>query len=369
MKSNFNFKRVFHFSLSKSKMITIGLVPIIFLSCSRQKEQVHLMDESLEMNSDFKTELQGLTTTIDVSYFGAKQNDNLDDTKAFQQAIDYISAKGGGVVTVNNAGKYIINPDVSIKMASNVALNMKGLDRVLQASSTSSGRYEIIEIFGKNNVGINSGTIIGDLVGHTGDTCLGQCEQGFGVCIKGSNKVTINSTQIKDCWGDGIIVSGLNGTKSMSIKILNIICDRNRRQGLTIGGGVDGLEVAGSVFKNTGQYKGTKPMAGIDIEPDTGLAQNILITNCDFFSNVGKGIEIFKNPETTAQISNVTVKGNRIYNHKTFAGWISGASKVIFGVNSIWNNVYVDEKGVSHNRNGVRVVSCSGCTINDPVIN
>lgn len=157
--------------------------------------------------------------------------------------------------------------------------------------------YKIISIEGKDNVYIKGGKVEGDVGKHTyveGSTS----EWGMGISIMESKNVVLEDIRISKCTGDGIYINGGKETAickydhaSKNIVIKNIVCDDNRRQGMSIIH-VDGLEVLNSEFINTGLTEATNPSAGIDFEPNVSNGQNmsirnISISNCKIFGNKG----------------------------------------------------------------------------------
>jgi hypothetical protein len=82
---------------------------------------------------------------------------------------------------------------------------------------------------------------------------------------------------------------------------------------------------------------GTKPMAGIDIEPDKDTAQNITIQNSLLAYNKGNGIEIYANRSSVVQ--NVMVKNNFIHNN-AYGGYLTRAKNVVFNHDRIVQNRY-----------------------------
>jgi Endopolygalacturonase len=268
---------------------------------------------------------------IYVNDVGAVAGDTLNDTWAFQKAIDSMAGLGGGIVRVRS-GKYYIDVDTSIVMKNNVTLYMYDTTRQLIAKPTDSGRSYVIEIRNVNNVTVMGGKIIGERYIHTGPTCTGKCEQGYGIGIFGSSNVKVVRTHISDCWGDGIMVSGSAGVSSRDITVKRVTCTNNRRQGMSILR-VNGMLVDSCAFMYT---NGTAPQDGIDIEPDADTAQNITITNCEFGYNVGNGIEMNAKTSTSAVIRNVTVQNNLIH-HSKYAGYIQHVSNVTFNYNTFQN--------------------------------
>jgi hypothetical protein len=101
----------------------------------------------------------------------------------------------------------------------------------------------------------------------------------------GSIVVTITEATAKDMWGDGFYVEGATDMAFCSVAAI-----RNRRQGLSI---VEtrNLLVTNSVFRDT---RGTRPSAGIDIEPDKPdqRATNIRIEHSKFINSAGGGVMI-----------------------------------------------------------------------------
>jgi polygalacturonase len=301
------------------------LSSIIYLvSCTRVAAIFPLEDK--DSKSDINSTLS--EPEIFVNDIGANGTDTLNDTWAFQKAIDSMAALGGGIVRVRT-GNYYINVDTSINMKSHVTLYMYDTTRKLIAIATDTGRYNVISIRNVSDVTIMGGKIIGERYIHTGPVCANKCEQGYGIGIYGSNNIKVTRTHIANCWGDGIMLTGSAGISSKNITLKRVTSFNNRRQGLSILR-VDGVTVDSCAFMNT---NGTAPQDGIDIEPDSDTAQNITITNCEFGYNVGNGIEMNAKPTTSAVIRNVTVQNNYIH-HSKYAGYIQHVDNLIFNNNT-----------------------------------
>lgn len=119
-------------------------------------------------------------------------------------------------------------------------------------------------------------------------------EIGDGISIQGADNIVIEDVTIKNCWGDGIYIDrefgSSNSTPSTNINILNVDCNGNRRQGLSVVSG-EYINVDNSWFRNTG-IDGVGPGAGIDLEPDAnnrGVARYINISNSFMIDNNGPG--------------------------------------------------------------------------------
>lgn len=242
--------------------------------------------------------------SADVRSFGAQGNGRVDDTVAFQRAIDSLAA-GGGVVRVP-AGRYVIDPLRSIRMRSRVDLRMDP-GAVLVAKPNAAPRAYVVLAERVSDATISGGSIMGDRYSHLG----AKGEWGHGVMIRGASRVTVRNVTISRCWGDGISVGGFAlkgraGIPSTDILIDRVRCLSNRRQGLTIGRSRR-VRVLDSEFSNT---HGTKPEYGIDIEPDApGTAEDITIERCVLRGNHGGGIQAYH------RSSNISIRGCTIENN------------------------------------------------------
>lgn len=320
-----------------SAVLTVMLV--LFASCYKMEAPVSSDETSRMSGGNYQT----LTLPeIYVNDVGANGTDALNDTWAFQKAIDSMAGLGGGVVRVRT-GNYYIDADTSIKMKNNVVLYMYDTTRKLIVRPTSTGRnYAILAEF-VDNVSIFGGRIVGDRDQHTGTTG----EWGMGIAIYGSTNVKVNRTYISNCWGDGIVVGGRkNGgvaVVSRDVIIKRVTSTNNRRQALTIGG-VNGLEVDSCLLTYT---NGTPPQDGIDIEPDSDTAQNVYIKNCEIANNVGNGIEMNAKTNTTAKVRNIYVNNNFIHNNAYSAYVLHVQNSTInynrFIQNRVRNQIYAKD--------------------------
>lgn len=241
---------------------------------------------------------------INVRDHGAKGDGISDDTSSFQAAIDALP-KDGGTVHVP-AGAYLIDPMRSVKLRSRMHLAMADNARLL-ARANAAPRAYILLAQQLEDVEISGGRIIGDRDSHLGTTG----EWGHGIRVRGCSDVTIRDIHISRCWGDGISAGGimLKGQPSRpgrDLLIANVICTGNRRQGLTIGS-YRRVHVRGCEFSDTG---GTAPAAGIDIEPDTDIARDIVIEDCLVRGNRGPGIQLYKRAAGVT-IRKCTIERNR----------------------------------------------------------
>lgn len=227
------------------------------------------------------------------------------DLQMIQMAINYAADNGIKKVVIPE-GVYLIdateqNGTRGIVMKDSIHLSLDD-NATIKAIPNNAERYYIISIDDVSNVSVTGGTILGERNEHTGTTG----EWGMGIYIKSGIDVLIKNVNIKDCWGDGILVGGY----SQRVEIDKVLSYNNRRQGMSIVR-VDGLIVKNSEFSNT---NGTAPEAGIDLEPDLNNqhVKNVLITNCKFSNNNGRGILItgIRGPISLVEIDSCHFAGN-----------------------------------------------------------
>jgi parallel beta-helix repeat protein len=238
---------------------------------------------------------------VNVKDKGAKGDGKANDTAAIQSAISQVAGTGGTVLVP--AGTYMIDALTSVKMGSKMTLQLAS-GAVLQAITNSSTSYNVINVSGQSDVNIIGGSLLGERTTHTGSGG----EWGMGVNIVNSHNVVVEGMTIKNMWGDGIYVGG--SSPSTNISICSVIADNHRRNAISIVT-ANGVVVKNSTFQNT---NGTNPMAGIDLEPNTGgSVSNVNVSGCKFLGNASVGILIYAGaaPVTNSTFSNNVVSGNK----------------------------------------------------------
>lgn len=265
--------------------------------------------------------------------YGAVGDGVSDDTAAIQRAIDAAAAAGGGIVDIP-AGHYRIDTlhqtgysyeKAGLVLKSNVIVRMAN-GAVLQAIPNGERSYQMFSITHVNNVHILGGTLIGDRDQHIGN--LGQT--GYGVRITDATNVVIENLHANEFWGDGVFL----GEDSRNITIYRVICDHNRRQGMSIVGGQN-VKILESEFKHS---DGTPPKSGIDIEPegDHPIVKDIEIRNCVFAGN-STGF-VVGNHYANSVAANLTFADNTIRENRTGINLVGLQSGEITG-----NVVYHDQ--------------------------
>lgn len=218
-----------------------------------------------------------------ISNINTLQSDNINQTIFIENKEKYNCSIQNGAV---------------IRLSSNTNLR---LNTTIQLQPNDLKNYSIISIRDKQNVFVKGGTIIGDVQNHFEPKNGSVGEWGMGLRITNSKDVTAENIRISLCWGDGVYVGGHSEKKignydlaSKNILLKNIVCDDNRRQGMSVTH-VDGLTVKYCAFINTGRTKYTRPGAGVDIEPNVDDGQNescrnITFIGCRFEGNAGSAL-------------------------------------------------------------------------------
>lgn len=223
----------------------------------------------------------------------------------------------------NNHKKIILNNNYTIdsfpvdsyilfRVYSNTELILNG---TITINNISFPSYNIIFCSNAKNIIISGGKIIGDIDSHIGT----DGEFGYGITLASCENVVIKDINISKCWGDGIAIlrdnwdSPTDVRPCKNITIDNVICDSNRRQGLSVIALEGGL-IRNSKFINTGTIKYTAPGYGIDLEPNNQYEQikDVVIDSCEFTNNVDSVSNYDKSlvlyAPTNKNITNITIK-------------------------------------------------------------
>ncbi|HBK31508.1 MAG TPA: hypothetical protein DDZ96_10010 [Porphyromonadaceae bacterium] len=238
---------------------------VILISCSKENGTENPPQEKPPL------------TEIDVLTFRKANTDH----QMIQRTIDYAAANQIGTVTIPD-GEYEIDAAKSIELRDNIHLKLSD-NAILKALPNNLEWHNVLKVWKVGNVKISGGKIVGERYEHQGT----KGEWGMGIDLRYATNVEISNIHISDCWGDGIHLFYDN----KNITIQNVVCDNNRRQGMSVIH-VNGLIVKNSVFSNT---NGTAPESGIDLEPSAfyEIVKNVLIDNCTFSNNKEIGLHIY----------------------------------------------------------------------------
>nr|WP_319397673.1 right-handed parallel beta-helix repeat-containing protein [uncultured Carboxylicivirga sp.] len=214
-------------------------------------------------------------------------------TNNLQAAIDWAVDNNYDVVNLP-AGIYLVGIERSdiytggielhdslvFQMDDNAEIRMKPHDR-WNASA--------ISITGKSHVVIRGGTIRGDRNGHIftprpdGATAH---DEGHNITIQNESAyVLIDHVTLTEATGDGILMVGQSGEGSSvtNVTVRNCNIFNNRRQGISIVGGVRVLIEDNEIHHTNG----TAPQFGIDIESLSYESKDIIIRKNYFHHNAG----------------------------------------------------------------------------------
>ncbi len=280
---------------------------------------------------------------VNVKDKGAKGDGKTDDTKAIQAAIDAAAETKHSTVLVP-AGTYMVDVDYpkALRLKSDMTLKLDS-GATIKAIPTNKPHYVMLWIKEASNVWVVGGTFYGERDKHKGKG--GQYGYGIRVGGRGEGPVTKHVTVIgvtaKKMWADGFHVFNAE-----DVRFCSVTADANRRQGMSIIK-ADGVLIANSVFKNT---RGTKPSAGIDLEPSAPgqKIRNVRIIDSKFINNAGAGIIASAHTE---QVSNIEMRGNvfegntpiRLINAQGNAAAVCGNRQLTKGVDlSGGLNAYAD---------------------------
>jgi len=200
--------------------------------------------------------------------FGARGDGRTDDTRALQRCLDL--APRSAVVQLRTGAVYRIDTNWAptqevfggIKLKSGQVLDLNGAE--LRALPTESGHGSVVQARGIDGWRIEGpGRITGEKSIHRGHTG----EWGMGIAVFGSDGWTIGpGVEVNDCWGDGIYVDGLRGSRpySRQFTIDGVHIWNCRRNGISVIAGDNGEIRKVDIH----DIAGTNPQGAIDLEPD-----------------------------------------------------------------------------------------------------
>ena len=226
---------------------------------------------------------------------------------------------------------------------------LSGYGATIQYLNTATGPIGLnfVEIVNANNALIEGLTFDGN-----------RQAQNFGyhaIAFFGGKNLTVRDVYAKNMYFDGIYVraSDVNDSNTYPERVLidNVVCDACGRNGTSIIG-ANGITVQNSLFKNTVG----DPGAGLDVEPnasDIYGVRNLMIDNCAFVQNAGRGLVITGNapvnPGETpycvnARITN-TIAGK---NSAAQSASIGGADIAVFYSEDVVISGYSNTAGESY---------------------
>lgn len=192
--------------------------------------------------------------------------------------------EGEGSVFLFRQGKYRIPNGEKISLSSNSTLVFDdGAEVFVEPSGNAS--YQIIDLVNVEEIRIFGGLVRGDRYSHLGR----DGEWGMGIRVLNSTAVYFEGVVVKECWGDGFYF-GVDRVPNRSVWLESIVATENRRNGITVVGGIH-LTLSNSTASRNG---GVSPGAGVDIEPNrkSDRLENIDIVNLQTQANLGPGLQV-----------------------------------------------------------------------------
>lgn len=302
---------------------------------------------------------------VNVLDFGVIADGKTDCTAKLNECLEWTKAQGYSHVWLPS-GTYLVDAvyrgdpyfpfrDAGIRVPSHICIDMAS-DAVIKVKPNDSWGYAAFYIGKVEHVTIRGGRIEGDRYEHVYKSFPPERqthEWGFGVCIEGASHVNVSHMQIKNCTGDGIIVSprGLlthiesySPASSIHISICTITDSRRNNISIT---GCDGVIVEDCLLERAG-INGVEPKMGIDIE---GYGENA--TNLEEPLNI--------------QIRNNIVRGgaaSSIYNFNGYGVVIEGnqtdsSISYGFGTETIISNNLIRAVGEGVTKAGITSLGVS----------
>ena len=294
------------------------------------------LDEVIDARSLFNQEsfpllrnqLEAIQGVVNVKAFGAKGDGLTNDQDAINAAIDFADKNGIGNVVIPYSKKpYMIkgfeDGQIDNLEASTGIILKSGITLIihpkaeLKIIASDRGSTTMFNVYNVSDVNIYGGKLIGDKHNHLGTTG----EHGYGIALAGAENVIIENVVCSQFWGDGInlqryrdfypteifgvTVEGKEANRNIIVN--NVLCDDNRRQGMSVEA-VDRMQITNSQFNNT---SGTAPQSGIDIEPWVRWdVKDITIFNVTCSGNLGHGIMTYEANLGDLYINKFTAENN-----------------------------------------------------------
>lgn len=233
--------------------------------------------------------------TIDLERWGIDNTGKNPEatTDSLQAAIDWADDNGYNVIKVP-AGVYLIGKELTYNYTHGIDLYdslVFLMDDSTEIRMKPHDRWNAcaIAITEKSHVVIRGGTIRGDREDHIfteRDDGATAHDEGHNICIQNESEyILIDNVNITEATGDGILMVGQKGEGSSvkNVTVRNCEFSNNRRQGISIVGGVRILIHDNEIHHTNG----TSPQFGIDIESLSYESKDIIIRKNYFHHNAG----------------------------------------------------------------------------------
>ncbi|GAA3404161.1 right-handed parallel beta-helix repeat-containing protein [Paenibacillus hodogayensis] len=305
--------------------------------------------------------------TYNVTWFGAKGDGVTNDTPALQATIDAIPPEGGtlyippatafysletgGLWLSDRNNIHIFSAHATLKIKNGVPDIRKQQDSVY---TTSVDNYTLLYLQNCTNMTIEGLQLHGNISnrialagGESFQTCLK---------IKGCTNVTVRNCIITEGMTDGITVTGIYQTAptrqvqvSKQIVIDSCTITKCRRNNVSLVA-QDGVTMMNCLIDQAGAIQGTKPMVGIDVEPNPswpGSSRNVILRNNTVTGSAG----VYEISFGGSDQHHILIDGNLIHDG------IGTALNIETGNNQpLCTNVVIVNNILTKNKYGIRVV-------------
>lgn len=332
-----------------------------------------------------------------IQFFGAKGDGKTNDTEAFIKATKFFNDRGGNGTLNIPKGTYIVgrqtfsNGDANKYAYTGVdILDFKNINNLIikgekgtiikYDDSLKLGSFDPLtgKVFNDNDLVrplIKYAGVIGNCIiltncknvtvtklfldgnnksiqfgGRYGD--LGIQLMHVGIYTKDCHSILIDNINTSHFGLDGIMISNKLSPTPDDIRLSNVICEYNSRQGLSWVGG-NSLVVKNCQFNHTGKIGYySAPGAGVDIESEVGSISNGFFTDCQFIDNSGCGMV----SDNGSAISNCNFSNCTFWGTTNWSVWVSSPSFTFNGC-KIYGSIVHGYNAVN-DKDATRYINC-----------
>lgn len=351
-----------------------------------------------------------------VKDFGAKPNDNINDTKAFEKAAEYINLHKNNITLMIPKGTYLVGKhdlkysnginifnlenctnisiigEIGTKISYINSLKFGTFDTVSKAKPTKLNDYNPSDatnnVFKKNDINTivalsKNAMDIGNLIhlkfcsnikilrlelygnsdnfnfgGYWGIGSKPYERIHYGINFSNCKEVSIDSCKISYFGTDALYIGSNNYWPNEklfvtnNIKISNSCFTRSGRNNFSLTGGYN-FTITNCEFSYGATTKiNTAPGAGVDIEPETNSIKNVRFSSCNIFGNGGCAITDGYNIDTNIVFKNCTISSSNTY------AVYCGSVKSVYESCTI-SGMVLSQYSATEKQNGTKFINCN----------